>query len=34
VQAAPPSKSFFDYYPARLSRLPASEKPNTPPTAH
>lgn len=33
VQAAPPSKSFFDYYTARLSRLPAPEKPKSPPPA-
>jgi hypothetical protein len=33
VQAAPPSKSFFDYYTARLSRLPTPEKPKSPPPA-
>ncbi len=32
VQAAPPNKSFFDYYTAKLIRVPAAEKAKTAPT--
>jgi hypothetical protein len=32
VQAAPPNKSFFDYYTAKLNRAMAQEKAKTPPT--
>jgi len=32
VQAAPPNKSFFDYYTAKLSRVTAEEKAKTAPT--
>jgi hypothetical protein len=31
VQAAPPNKPFFDYYTAKLSRIPAEEKPKPSP---
>ncbi|MGO8732263.1 MAG: hypothetical protein ACLQVM_05680 [Terriglobia bacterium] len=31
VQAAPPNKSFFDYYTAKLIRIRAEEKAKTPP---
>jgi hypothetical protein len=31
VQAAPPNKSFFDYYTAKLSRVTAEEKPKPSP---
>ena len=31
VQAAPPNKSFFDYYTAKLSRVTTQEKATTPP---
>ena len=32
VQAAPPNKTFFDYYTAKLSRVTAEEKANPAPT--
>jgi len=32
VQAAPPNKSFFDYYTAKLNRVVPEEKAKTPPT--
>jgi hypothetical protein len=32
VQAAPPNKTFFDYYTAKLSRVRAEQKANTAPT--
>jgi len=32
VQAAPPNKTFFDYYTAKLSRVTAEQKANTAPT--
>ena len=31
VQVAPPAKAFFDYYTAKLTRVPAPEKPNPAP---
>jgi hypothetical protein len=31
VQVAPPAKPFFDYYTAKLTRVPAPEKPNPAP---
>src|SRR5208337_3547872 len=33
VQAAPPNKSFFDYYTAKLSRVTVEEKAKIPPAA-
>jgi hypothetical protein len=33
VQAAPPNKTFFDYYTAKLSRVATEEKAKTPPIA-